>query len=58
MIDLSLFRALEQSRKTIEEEFHPSLPPRLASEVSQTTPKRLSAKPAQQPKLNNKAATL
>jgi hypothetical protein len=58
MHDLSMFRALEQSRKTIEAEFIPAQPPRLASEVTGATPKRLRAKQAQQPKLKNKALPL
>jgi hypothetical protein len=51
MIDLSLFRALEQSRKTIEEEFHPSQPARLACEVCQSTPKRLHTRQTKQHRL-------
>jgi hypothetical protein len=54
MHDLNLFRALEQSRKVIEEEFVPSLPPRLAGEVGETTPKRLRAKVVLQSMLSGK----
>lgn len=48
MTDLNLFRALEQSRRIIEEEFAPRATLRLASEVigAATTPKYLSATPA------------
>ena len=48
MTDLNLFRALEQSRRIIEEEFAPRATPRLAGEVigAATTPKYLSATPA------------
>ena len=42
MNDLNMFRAVQQSRKIIEEEFNPREPIRFASEVTGTTPKRVS----------------
>ncbi len=43
MNDLNMFRALQQSRQIIEEEFTPKEPIRLASEVTSTTLKHESA---------------
>ncbi len=42
MNDLNMFRAVQQSRQIIEEEFTPREPLRFASEVIGTTPKRVS----------------
>jgi hypothetical protein len=43
MTDLNMFRAMQQSREIIKEEFVPREPIRLASEVVGTTPKHVSA---------------
>jgi hypothetical protein len=55
MHDLSMFRALEQSRQTIQEEFHPTQPSRLASEVVGATPKRLRQPQPQAGKVGKRA---
>ncbi len=43
MNDLNMFRAAQQSRAIIQEQFSPREAPRLASEVIGTTPKHVSA---------------
>jgi hypothetical protein len=56
MHDLSMFRALEQSRKAIQEEFHPTQPPHLASEVvGGAMPKRLRHPQPQTGRVGKKA---
>ena len=44
MTDLNMFRASQQSRRIIEEEFTPRVAPRLADGVLGTKPKHLSAR--------------
>ena len=56
MIDLNLFRALEQSRRIVEEEFAPRVEPRLASEViganQSNMPHRIHIAPAKRARIH------